>query len=1165
MMRPHVSCALAALIVATISPVVLSQEKIPFHEWQFSAKTTNGNVVQPRQGKLPATIVGPVQFSVEKPQALLFSGNAKERHHVEITNDLAQANLPKRVLSAEAWVKVDAVTDWCGLVGALQDNGNYERGWLLGFEKSNFFFALSSQKTQRLTYLKAKTAYVSGYWYHVVGTYDGKTQCLFVDGKLVASSEAQQGDIDYPPQTVYCIGAYRDANEFYPLHGEVESIAVWDIALSAKEVATRFQASKSRFPIEEATTQVVRDWPTHLHDNERSGMSSEKMPTQLHLQWVYEATHGPMPAWPPPAMQDFWNKRFGLKARVNYDFAYPIVTVGEHIYYSSSSEDMVVCLHRDSGNVVWQFYAEGPVRLAPTVADDRVLFGCDDGFVYCVKTINGDLIWKTRLAPKDHRIAGNERVISLWPIRSGVLVENNLAFCCAGFFPEQGVYQAALDITNGEIKAKNQISIPAQGYLARRGEKLFVATGRDPAGAFIGKLTRRGKGKDIAAASIPKEYPYAFIGSENIRYAGGDNKVAAFAADDGRLLWSLPVDGKAFFLAVARGQLYVSTDTGKIYCFGGKKVEPSRVQAPKSDIALSRESADLARQILEKSGVSRGYGLVFNGNADLATQLIKSSRLNLVMAANSTEEALSLRKKLQERGIASERVTVHCLGEKTLPYTDYLFNLVVNANPERKANISEKEMRRVTRPYGGVTMTDPQSLAVFERGPLEGVGEWTHFYGDPGNTACSLDKTVQGPLRMQWYGKPGPRNMIDRHHRTIAPLWKNGRLFVPGNDRVIAVDAYNGTPLWEMEVPESRRIGAFRDSSYLAVGDELVYIAGKNYCLGLDVESGEQKVKIATPASKDGQARDWSYVATVGDVLIGTANKPGSTRRQLGYDAVEEGTYFDARPLVGSEFVFVSDSKSGKLLWRYDSQRGLIINPTLTVGEGSLYFIESANQETLKSKLSRATPQELLSKGANLVSLDLRTGKELWRKAVDLQKIEHIVYLQYSKDKLVVVGSRNSGNNPKVDKVVYDIAVFQAKNGDEVWSTSQKQSTSIHGSHGEQDHHPVIVGTKLFVEPKAYDLHTGKELDNVAWEAGHRRGCGTVSASANTFFFRQSNPTMFDLEENKFRKVTASTRPGCWINMIPAGGLLLVPEASSGCTCNFAVQTSMAFLPVTEK
>jgi hypothetical protein len=54
---------------------------------------------------------------------------------------------------------------------------------------------------------------------------------------------------------------------------------------------------------------------------------------------------------------------------------------------------------------------------------------------------------------------------------------------------------------------------------------------------------------------------------------------------------------------------------------------------------------------------------------------------------------------------------------------------------------------------------------------------------------------------------------------------------------------------------------------------------------------------------------------------------------------------------------------------------------------------------------------------------------------------------------------------------------------------------------------------------------------------------------------------MFDIESNKLTPVTDVTRPGCWINMIPAAGLLLVPEASSGCQCNFAVQTSLAFRP----
>ena len=70
-----------------------------------------------------------------------------------------------------------------------------------------------------------------------------------------------------------------------------------------------------------------------------------------------------------------------------------------------------------------------------------------------------------------------------------------------------------------------------------------------------------------------------------------------------------------------------------------------------------------------------------------------------------------------------------------------------------------------------------------------------------------------------------------------------------------------------------------------------------------------------------------------------------------------------------------------------------------------------------------------------------------------------------------------------------------------------------------------------------------------------------MSAAASSLYFRATNPTEYLIDERRHRKITSVSRPGCWINIIPAGGLLLIPEASSGCTCDFAVQASMAFLP----
>ena len=146
-------------------------------------------------------------------------------------------------------------------------------------------------------------------------------------------------------------------------------------------------------------------------------------------------------------------------------------------------------------------------------------------------------------------------------------------------------------------------------------------------------------------------------------------------------------------------------------------------------------------------------------------------------------------------------------------------------------------------------------------------------------------------------------------------------------------------------------------------------------------------------------------------------------------------------------------------------------------------------------------------------------------------------------------------------QVWYDIHAFSAQDGKPLWQSSQNQRTNIGGSHGEQDHHPAIVGDIVYVEPYAYHLETGVRREN--WRMNRNgHGCGTISASATACFFRAGHPTMCDLSTGKFRKVTQVSRPGCWINMIPAGGLLLIPEASSGCTCDYPIQTSMAFRPV---
>ena len=148
-------------------------------------------------------------------------------------------------------------------------------------------------------------------------------------------------------------------------------------------------------------------------------------------------------------------------------------------------------------------------------------------------------------------------------------------------------------------------------------------------------------------------------------------------------------------------------------------------------------------------------------------------------------------------------------------------------------------------------------------------------------------------------------------------------------------------------------------------------------------------------------------------------------------------------------------------------------------------------------------------------------------------------------------------------KVNYILRVHNAGSGKKIWEKNFATSYKTNQSHGEQDRHPVLLDGRIFIQPHMYDLKTGREISTGFSRGGH--GCGQVSASTQSFFFRGSTVQSFDLLTQRRFKVTEVSRVGCWINAIPSGGLLLVPEASSGCTCKFGIQASMAFRPFSKK
>jgi outer membrane protein assembly factor BamB len=328
----------------------------------------------------------------------------------------------------------------------------------------------------------------------------------------------------------------------------------------------------------------------------------------------------------------------------------------------------------------------------------------------------------------------------------------------------------------------------------------------------------------------------------------------------------------------------------------------------------------------------------------------------------------------------------------------------------------------------------------------------------------------------------------------------------------------------------------------------------------LDAEQGRVRSTHFVPNTPHDQPRAWGYLANVGDYLIGTTTRPGASRSGHSRRTIDE-TYYDFISMVTSDSVFAMHRKSGDTLWQYQADGGAITNPSIAIGDGKVIFIESRNKRTLQSTTGRVKLRELLGgHGASLVAIDLLTGSELWRQHVDLSALQHQLFLVYADQKIIVVGSRNQPSENGEERVWCDLRCFDGNTGKPLWKATQDQEKASGGSHGEQDQHPVIVNGVVYLEPYAYNLSDG--MRRTGWKlarGGH--GCGTLSASASACFFRADNPTMCDLATGRLTKVTQVSRPGCWINIIPAGGLLLIPEASSGCVCDFPIQSSMAFAP----
>jgi outer membrane protein assembly factor BamB len=934
--------------------------------WLFERLHVRGKVVANLAGgRAGRTVTGPLLKTFGDQQALELDGGSQG---VVIAENFRDAEVPRRAMSVEAWVRVDEPQTWGGIVGAIQDNGDFERGWLLGYRESKFSFALAgTEGNGRLTYLTADDEFTIGSWYHLAATYDGSESILYVNGESVATSKQQAGDIHYPPQAFYEIGAYHDKDEHYRLRGAIHEVGVYDAVLTPLEIVTNHALKAGGFP--------------------------------------------------EPAA------KISLKS-------------GPWLEFTGSN----------SAVVSWE-------TAEPTGTS-------------------------LKLSPKSGR---DTKAV---------------------------VYE--------DVSPKRQHKITLQ--------------------------------------NLKRNRIYSYVIQSVVD--GKPGQTREFECD-------------TFFDYT----LPVSTNSQPV-----EQVDPEVSQA-----------ADV---ILEKSGIDRGVAFVVGlTDGQLVRSLCRSPRLRVIAVDDDPLRVKAVREFLSD--LYGVRVAVHLVDDlELLPFAGYFANLVTTERPlsDGLPTTIEKVVR-LLRPDGGVAVFGQSaiegatSLTVEKRAsladelqkitatklpesvestfvddsngvwitirtlPWRGTGEWSHLYGSTDNSAFA-GESLSGvrsreDLKVQWVGRPGPRYQADRSGRKPSPLAVGGRLFLQGLERIIALDSYNGSVLWSLEIPGFIRFNVPRDSGNWCADRDHVFAVVGSEVWQLEAASGKiARVHKAAPIGDDGEDADWGFVARSGDQLIGSSLKPGTSWSEYwGKEGWHDARSGPSTFQVGSDKLFARSLEDGSASWSWS--RGVVLNSSITIANGRVYFVESRHPDVISSGERRLGSPEFWQQQF-LVSLDARTGSKLWEKSIDTVDGTVAFYMAHAKDRLVIVSSSDKA---------FHISAYSDDGGKDLWE--QKVGwIEGKGDHGKAMSRPAIVGDKLFVRPQVLSLTDGKTLP-IAMPGG---GCGTYACTTDALFFRSGNVTVWDSESGK-STAWPRLRPDCWLSTIPAGGMLLAPEGGGGCSCGSWMETSIGFMP----
>ncbi len=672
---------------------------------------------------------------------------------------------------------------------------------------------------------------------------------------------------------------------------------------------------------------------------------------------------------------------------------------------------------------------------------------------------------------------------------------------------------------------------------------------------------------------------------------GGDGKVSARASADGKELWSAVVEGEARGLAIADGRLIVTTSSGAVHCFGvnGAGARVAGAAATKPPPAKAYPAVAAAAGLTDASA---GFALVLGEpDAKLAATIAARTRLRVVCVLTDKANVEGQRRGLlAETYLYGTHVAVARAGDLAkLPYGPMVANLIVVGR--EAAGLDGGELYRLLRPCGGVMCfvgTDAATAARLVaqtkcppaeirgasaakrivRGKLPGALDW--------DSKQKIDARVKWPLRLAWFGGPGPGRTIGLK----TPFAAEGRLFLVDSNHVTVVDAYNGAVIWsrklawdhnsELMDPRPRRSAMYGFADMSANAESFFLHRLNKLSIEFDAATGRTKkyYGLRPPATAMSLATEPTLELPVDEQHSGTITlsktagglklrlvtvdpkltDPVATNRVVGETYWDKGDHWD---------LFFDFRPRGKRFGFY--------------GEGAFHVaVVPAGEKARAYAGAGAGHPKLIVTGGRT-----ETGSEVTL----LVKWPGPAEFGFGAALTVYDG----GGKPKAPPTrVYKFADANA------WSVNNGWATVVADGPAPKPAAPAAFETLVAaydtLDPKfmharrpplraIVERHPPRRrgplemrLDPLTGETEPRRyarshGCGGTTLSAAIDAFRSGTLSIYDLVDDSGVRSFGGIRANCGVSTIPALGMLLAGASNSTCKCGYNFDCSLGLVP----